>query len=416
MKVIHLSYSDIGGGAARAAYRIHKTLLTGGINSLMWVNKKQSDDDSVNGPQSRREKIMAAAKPFLGSMAKLTYKTTNQVIHSPAILPSKWASRINASDADVVHLHWINGEMLSIADIGKIKKHIIWNLHDMWPFCGAEHYTDDDRWKYEYSYTSRRPGETGFDLNRWTWQRKNRHWKRPMHIVANSRWLEESAKESSLFNKWNARTIHYPLNMSTWAPINKPEARDLLGIPRDGSLIVFGAIRGTKDPRKGFDLLSEALKRLKDQPIFRDLRVIVFGQSMPQQPPDIGFPIHFTGHLHDDLSLRIVYSAADALIVPSRQEAFGQIALEAHACGTPVIAFRIGGLSDIVTHGETGYLAEPFKPEDLARGISWVLVRKRSGTLGMQARIRATTNFNNAKIAEEYRQLYQEILADQDGQ
>ncbi|WP_200833715.1 glycosyltransferase [Spiribacter roseus] len=107
-----------------------------------------------------------------------------------------------------------------------------------------------------------------------------------------------------------------------------------------------------------------------------------FGQRAPQSPSNLGLPIHYTGHLCDDLSLRALYSAADAIVVPSRQEAFGQTASEAHACATPVIAFHTGGLPDIVDHQRTGYLAQAFDTEDLAEGIAFVLDQRKTGAVG----------------------------------
>jgi hypothetical protein len=76
--------------------------------------------------------------------------------------------RINAWDADVVHLHWVQGEMLSIADIVRIQKPIVWMLHDMWAFCGAEHYTEEFHWREGHRCDNRPADESVFDLNRWT--------------------------------------------------------------------------------------------------------------------------------------------------------------------------------------------------------------------------------------------------------
>jgi glycosyltransferase involved in cell wall biosynthesis len=139
------------------------------------------------------------------------------------------------------------------------------------------------------------------------------------------------------------------------------------------------------------------------------MELVIFGQLAPRNPPDLGFPIHYTGHLHDDLSLRALYSAADALVVPSRQEAFGQTASESQACGTPVVAFDIGGLPDIVEHQRTGYLARAFDVEDMAAGIRWVL----GANLKQASRERAVARFSNAIVAEQYRSVYDQALSAQ---
>jgi glycosyltransferase involved in cell wall biosynthesis len=325
------------------------------------------------------------------------------------VLTSNWVKRINASDADVVHLHWVQGEMLSIADIGRIKKPIVWTLHDMWAFCGAEHYTEDWRWRDGYTPSNRPPGDGGFDLNRWTWKRKRAQWQSPMHVVTPSHWLADCARASVLMREWPVSVVPNCLDTNRWQPLEQALARRLLGLPPDVSLLLFGAMGGAADPRKGFDLLTDALHHLRGS--VHGLELVVFGQLAPQKAVDLGFPIHYTGHLHDDLSLRALYSAADALVVPSRQEAFGQTASEAHACGTPVVAFNNSGLPDIVQHQQTGYLAKAFDTQDLAEGIRWILADKtRAGALGVQARKHAVDNYSNKIVAEQYLYVYQQAL------
>lgn len=165
---------------------------------------------------------------------------------------------------------------------------------------------------------------------------------------------------------------------------------------------------------RGADLLLEALQRLRinvrGTPLER-LELIVFGQSRPSNPPDLGFPIRYSGPLHDDLSLRLHYAAADAFVIPSRQDNLPNTGLEAHACGTPVVAFRTGGLVDIVDDGITGALAEPLDPASLATAIRWVLddpQRRRS--LAVAARKKAEHHWSQERIAKEYFALY-ELLA-----
>jgi glycosyltransferase involved in cell wall biosynthesis len=202
---------------------------------------------------------------------------------------------------------------------------------------------------------------------------------------------------------WPVSVIPNCLDIDRWKPMEQALARELLDLPADVPLLLFGAMRGGRDPRKGFDLLTGALEQLRGE--VPGLELVIFGQLAPRNLPDLGFPVHYTGHLHDDLSLRAPYSAADALVVPSRQEAFGQTASEAQACGTPVVAFHIGGLPDIVEHQRTGYLVKAYETEDLAAGIRWVL----SKDLGQASRERAVAKFSNAVVAEQYRTVYDQL-------
>lgn len=375
------------------------------MNSTLLVDKATSDDWTVQAPTNEVRRIFSRVRPRLGGLPTHLLRTGNPILHSPSILPSGRAKSLNAGDADILHMHWVQGEMLSISEIGQLRKPVVWTLHDMWAFCGAEHYTEDYRWREGYRKNNRPSYESGFDLNRWTWQRKRKYWLRPIHIVTPSNWLAKCVRESALMQDWPLSVIPNPIDTERWNPIEQALARKLLGLPKDIPLVLFGAMGGDRDPRKGFDLLKVALKSLYNET--PELQLVVFGQSQPRAAPDLRFPIHYAGHLHDDLTLRVLYSAATVMVVPSRQEVFGQTASEAHACGTPVVGFDACGLPDIVVHEKTGYLARAFDAEDLAKGIHWVVSNfQRRNQLGKNARAHAVTRFESKVIARKYIETY----------
>ena len=406
LRVVQLNYSDISSGAARAAHRIHHSVRAAGMDSTMMVNLSKLGDWTVEGPRTLLRKAITRLRPLGAIVIHALLRTENPINHSSAILPSSWPKRLNGSDVDVVHFHWVAGEMLSIRDIGRLKKPVVWTLHDMWAFCGAEHYAWDERWRQGYRSNNRPRHESGFDINRWTWERKYKHWQRPMHIVTPSSWLADCVRESALMCGWPVTVVPNPIDTDGWRPLDQPLARALLGLPSDVPLLLFGAMGGGAEYRKGFDLLLDSLAQLRGE--LKDFHLAVFGQLEPRQPPDLGFPIHYTGHLHDDLSLRALYSAADVLVIPSRQDNLPNTGVEAHACGTPVVAFKTGGLPDIVDHQRTGYLAHAFDNEDLAAGIRWVLLA--GGGLRENARQRALERFAYPVVAEQYRKAYEGAL------
>jgi glycosyltransferase involved in cell wall biosynthesis len=412
LKLALVNHSDITGGAARAAYRIHNALRCNGVDSNMWVNSKTTGDWTVQGSQSKLERLAVRIRPQIGSLLTKTLKTGNPIIHSPSVLPSHWSKHFNTSDTDVVHLHWVNREMLSIADIGRIRKPVVWTLHDMWAFCGAEHYTEDFRWRDGYTRANRPSYESGFDLNRWTWQRKRKHWKHPMHIVTPSRWLADCVRGSALMCDWPVHVVPNAIDTDTWQPVAKALAREILYLPPDVPLLLFGAMGGTDDPRKGFDLLRKALQHLDGQ--LPGLELVILGQLAPREPDNLGFPIHYTGYLHDDLTLRVLYSAVDVTVIPSRQDNLPNSGLESLSCGTPVVAFDACGLPDIVLHKQTGYLAKAFDAEDMAEGLSWILGDAgRCEALGQAARARALGLWSPNVVVPQYLQVYEEAIASQ---
>jgi glycosyltransferase involved in cell wall biosynthesis len=409
LKVEHYSKSDQAGGAARAAYRIHQALRAYDVDTTMVVDRRLSNDWTVRGPTSGFGKMNGLVRGPVGGLLVRTLKTENNIIHSPAWLPSFRVEDINRSKADIIHLHWINGEMLSVKDIGAIRKPLLWTLHDMWAFCGAEHVTDEFRWKLGYLRSNRPAYESGFDINLWAWNRKLKYWKKPINLVTPSHWLSRCVSQSALMKDWPVSVIPNAIDTDTWKPYDKTHARELLGLPLDVPILLFGANDGVHQFHKGFDLLETALLNIYNS--LPDLQLLVFGQDRPQNDQKSFPPVHYIGHLYDNLSLRVLYSAADAVVIPSRIDNFPNIAIEATACGLPVIAFDVCGLSDIVSHKETGYLARPFDVDDFTTGIVWTVSdTNRNLLLGAAARSRAETLWSSKVVAEKYYQAYQNIL------
>lgn len=412
--VLHVSYSDIGGGAARAAYRLHQSLLNQDIDSGMKVRLKKSDNWTVRGPCGGFARASAMLRPALGGLVCRMQKNDNVNLHSGNWLPSRWAREINASGADVVNLHWVGMEALSIEDIGRIRKPMVWTLHDMWPFCGMEHYTidsSDARWRSGYGKSNRSVLSRGPDLDRLSWLRKVKSWKKPMHIVAPSRWLADCARDSAIFRHWFISVIPNALDTETHRPLDRALCRSALGLPPDRKIILFGAMGGGRDPRKGYDLLTDALGTLAGSMNASDMMCVVFGQGEPKSPPQLPFPIRWMGHVHDDATLALLYNSADVAVVPSRQENLPQTATEAQSCGCPVVAFNCTGLSDAVVHLETGYLAKAFDVSDMAQGLEWILIdAARQAELGRAARERALRLWAPEVVVPQYLSVYRSAI------
>ncbi len=414
MKPLIISYSDLIGGASRAAWRLHHSFIKQDIDSAMRVASKISDDNNVYCPAGKTNKGIAIVRSLLDRMVMSMQKKNDATLHSPALFPSAIDKEINVSNADVVNLHWVNGETLSIEAIGRIKKPMVWTLHDMWPFCGAEHYVEDNesaRYKVGY-YKNNCPKENkGLDLDRWVWNRKRDAWRTPITIIAPSNWLSECARESMLMRDWDINVIPNPINTDLFRPHQKELCRDILGLPKEVPLILFGAIGGSKDPRKGFDLLIESLNKLRSFESLNNAHCVVVGQSKPIIEPELNYPVHWMGHLHDDPTMVLAYNAADVVVVPSRQENLTQSGTEAHACGTPVVAFNVTGLVDVIKNKETGYLAMPFDTEDLANGIHWVLEdEQRHESLSNEARNRAVNNWSSEIIVPKYLSVFEKLI------
>lgn len=411
MKILHLNTHDINGGASRAAYRLHLALLNENIDSKMLVQKKTSDDDTVISPTSKFEKGINLLRPTLDNLPLQQYKHRTQSLFSPAWLPfSQIPKKIAQINSDIVHLHWIAGAMMSVKDIAKINKPIVWSLHDMWAFTGGEHIDEGQQHYLDRCGNSKvLNSKKDKDLSRKGWQRKRQVYAQieDMTIVGLSDWMHQAAKSSSLLKDKNHIQLPNPIDTTTFAPFDKLEARRLFNLPTDKKLILFGAMNATSDPNKGFQHIFAALQADS----LENKELVIFGSSQPTTSLNFKQPVHYLGQLHDDVSLRVLYSAADIMIVPSLQENLSNAIMESLACGTPVVAFNIGGNSDMIEHQSNGYLAQPFDTDDLANGIEWLLNAPNYQQLCDNARNKVLTHFDSQLVAKQYIALYKEILA-----
>lgn len=410
MNTLVLSTSDIEGGAARAAYRLHQSLRMIGVNSRMLVRSKFSVDRAAIAHKTTLAKLGSS----LDTLPLKLYPNNTRAMFSPQWFPDAIAPKVAQLAPDLISLHWICNGYLQIETIAKFNKPLVWTLHDMWTFTGGCHYSQQcDRYTASCGTCPQLKSNKQQDLSQWVWQRKQKAWKNlNLTLVSPSNWLAQCAKDSSLFKDVRVEVIPHGLDIEKYKPIDRNVARSLLNIPQDKQIVLFGAAGvATDDPRKGFYLLQSALQKLSQSKWQDNIELVVFGATEPEKPLDLGFKTHYLGRLHDDISLALVYSTADVMIVPSIQEAFGQTASESLACGIPVVAFNATGLKDIVEHQQNGYLAKPFEPEDLAQGIAYVLEDKeRHQKLCDRAREKAEKEFTLELQAWRYLSLFNEIV------
>jgi glycosyltransferase involved in cell wall biosynthesis len=221
--------------------------------------------------------------------------------------------------------------------------------------------------------------------------------------------MAQCASESDLFKDRRIEVMPNGVDHDRFHPMDRAAARNLLGLPVDKKLILFGAGASTSDRRKGFHLLVDALKRLESEVNPEDYYLAVFGASSGDD--SFSIKAHYLGRLRDEISMALVYAAADVFVAPSMEENLANTVLESLSCGTPVVAFDIGGMPDMIEHEKSGYLVEPFDTGQLARGIRWVVEnRQRWQRLSEAARNSVVSSFTLKHSASRYIDLYQELL------
>jgi glycosyltransferase involved in cell wall biosynthesis len=412
VRVVHVSYSDIIGGANRAMYALHQGLPRYGIESHVIVAKKASADPTVHVLSHRQNGMRGvpargvewAAKTLLARKARETYSIN--------VLGASVQQDIDRLRPDIVHLHWIGSGLLRPSQIDVLGPPIVWTLWDMWPFTGGCHYSwgchkFDDACGACPILDSHRE----HDVSRWTLWRKARAWKHTeLDVVAVSQWLGREARRSRLFHDARIKIIPPGVDVHKFKPIERDLARSILGLPVDRRIVAFVALHPVQETRKGRTYLLEALDRLSSDRSGGDENILLLevGQSQMRQE-SLPFPTVSLGLLHDDVALALAYAASDVLVVPSVQEAFGRVAAEALACGTPVVAFKETGVADAVEPGRTGYLADFASAEDLAAGVR-LLLQSDGRSLRRNAREAAVNHFSIERQAETYSEFYTAIL------
>jgi len=379
------------------------------VDSNMLVQNKSSDDFTVIRKGGKIAKYLNKLMPIFDKLPLRFYPKRSKDLFSPSWIKfGDIVKQIDRINPDIVHLHGGGGGRMGIEDFARITQPIIWSLHDMWAFTGGCHYSGNCQGFLSGC------GNCVFlnsgkerDLSRKVFSRKRKAFsqKDNMAIVGVSDWISHCSENSYLLKGKKHVCLPNLINTSMFKPCEAVFSRKLWNLPQGRKLILYGAIGATSDPRKGFKELGSAIRKLKST----NVELVVFGSGLPEHAPNFEFKVHYLGSLSDIASLVTLYSAVDVMVVPSKQEAFGQTASEAMACGTPVVAFRTTGLLDIVNHKENGYLAKSFDVDDLAFGIDWVLNHEDSNKISRNARDKVLSTFDSNLVARKYINLYQEM-------
>ena len=253
IKVLHLSNSD-DGGAGRAALRLSQGLWKMGVDSQVLVQFKSGDDKTVLAPRSSLEKVILKLKvtEYLDKLPLKFYRQRDRTDFSPELLPDPIASKVAQHNPDIINLHWVCNGFLKIETLAKFTQPLVWTLHDMWPFTGGCHYSQEcDRYTDSCGACPILHSDRNRDLSRWIWQRKAKAWKDlNLTIVTPSSWLAKCVSSSSLFKNLRVEVIPNGLDTRKYKPVQRQIARELLNLPQDKYLVLFGAMYASTARRK----------------------------------------------------------------------------------------------------------------------------------------------------------------------
>ena len=415
MRVLIINTSERIGGAAIAANRLMEALKNNGIKAKMLVRDKQTDQISVVELKKSWWKVWQFIWERVVIWQANHFKKHNLFAVDIANTGTNITVLPEFTQADVIHLHWINQGMLSLTDIRRIiqsGKPIVWTMHDMWPFTGICHYAGDcDKYATQCHNCPQLYKGSRKDIAYRTFQKKKKLFEgAQITFVACSRWLESLAKKSDLIKGQTITNIPNAINTNLFKPRDKKQAREKCHLPQDKKLLLFGSVKIT-DKRKGIDYLVSACKQIASSyPDFsKELGVVVFGNQAEQYTSLFPFPIYPMNYVSNEKELVDIYNAVDLYVTPSLQDNLPNTIVEAMACGIPCIGFNVGGIPQMIDHLHNGYVAEYQCSKDLANGIHWALTEGEYESLSEEACRKAVSSYSESTIAKKYVEIYNKI-------
>lgn len=416
MRALLINTSERIGGAAVACSRLMEALTAYGIKAKMLVRDKQTTDVSVVALRHSWKHLWHFLWERLVIWRANRFSRKNLFAVDIANAGTDVTSLPEFTQADIIHLHWINQGMLSLRDISNVLKSgkpVVWTMHDMWPCTGICHHArtcvgyqnDCGNCQYLNGKGSKH------DLSYRVYRKKKRLLAgHRITFVTPSRWLQEQAGKSSLLRGQDIVCIPNPINTNTFRPLDKKAARADTGLPQDMQLLLFGSVKIT-DKRKGIDYMIEACRLLaQEHPELKEtLGVIVIGSHSEQMENLLPFRVFAQDFVTDSRKLVGIYNAADIYVTPSLEENLPNTIMEAMACGVPCVGFNVGGIPEMIDHLHNGYIAQYKSAADFANGIYWLLTDPDRRTRSDEAVRKVQSHYSEQVVARQYTNLYNRL-------
>jgi len=404
MKVLMMHRSDgSSGGGQVQMQRLRSGLVRHGIDARVLCRERSQDDSVLMRSRPRIERWIS----------RFTERAGLNDIH---LVSSFGVPKMkDFMEADLVDVHSLHSGTYSYLALPALtaNKPAVFTFHDMWPITGHCHASlECDRWKsgcgncpHPEIYPAIRRDATALE-----WKLKRRSFERSKFtIVTPSKWLHDRTKESMLAG-CDVRHIPHGVDTEVFQPLDKDHCRSLLGIPK-GKNVLFCAMESMHRPLKGADLLVQALQKLPES-LQKDSVLLLFGQTSREILKQVRMPVINLGFIQHDRLKALAFCAADLFVNPTRAESFGLVVLESMACGTPVVAFGVGGVPELVRAGITGYLAEPDDPSDLCQGVVTLLGDKKNlEVMGRRCREVVESEYSLELQIRSYIDVYRQVIA-----
>jgi glycosyltransferase involved in cell wall biosynthesis len=411
MKILHISISDAKSGSSIAAYRLHTKMRSQGFDSKMLVLMKTKNDQDI-------VRVSNFSRYFISKIGLFLDKALNRKMKKEMGAFSFSIFGLNIINhnlvewADVIYLHWINNGFLSIGSIealAKTGKKILFFAHDMWSFTGGCHLSFGcEKYKTECKDCHFYYKKTCFDMVKYIFRKKKRLFSKynNIQLLVPSTLFYRMVTSSLMFSKENIYHVPNLIDESKFRHLQEQEIENYYDIPKTKHIILYGAVGGKNNVYKGWDYFVEAINNIPES-IKEKVVVVLFGYDFTDKElKELPFNAFSTGLIFDEERMINLYNYADVYVFPSLYESFGLTIYEAMACGTPVVAFNVGAVSDIVVHLTNGYIAEYKNSFDLAKGIISLLSDDKSEEMSYKARKAIEEKFCSDGILEKHKAIF----------
>jgi len=409
--IVVIGTTDCQGGAAKVGWDLGQELTSRDYRVHYLVGYKKSNKDFVS--ELKKPSVLKYLDDHTHYNVTATvrhgrsYLLANNIDFgaSSEILNHPWFK-----NADLVHCHNLHGNFFKLDTLIKISqaKPVVWTLHDMWSVTGKCAYTTNpQKWSDGYHSCGNLMSYPPmlWDNTNYLWHRKQNIYQQLSNttIVTPSRWLEKIVA-SSMLKHLPHSTIYNGINTSLFKP-QSSDIRTQLGIPANAKLILFIAQGGMSDPRKGYKYIEQIRNHYRsDQNVY--FLALGDGATMARHDNIISLPF-----VSDPQEISKYYACADLLLFPSLAENCPLVVLEAMATGLPVVAFNVGGVSELISHKQNGYVAKYQSYDELLSGIKWVfnLNNDSLNKLHLRNRHDVTTKYSLSTMTDQYLKLYSSL-------
>lgn len=406
MRILHISTHQTG-GAALAAFRIHKSMLDLGVESRMLTLDGELSIENVKlfhpflnyNSDSKFAKLVRSLQYRLNiGMGRYWRMHDNarkghECQYSYPVSPYHVENDTWVKWADVIHLHWCDDFINYPSFFKKVKKPIFWTFHDIGIGFGGFHYLND--------YNSLLPYFAELEKKFIEIKRKALSCADNLNIISLSEEMYSFINGIDYLNNHTIFNIANSVDTSKYHHIPKDICLKNLNLPNDKTILLF-VCEYVNVKSKGLDTLKEAIAQLHNDNIF----LCIVGNYPSEMPSSDCIPTKYFGKISDSEVMSMLYSASDFLVVPSSQESFGQTPLESMSCGTPVVVFPAGAMKEYVIPG-VGIVCNDFTVSSLKEGISNAMNSKFDSQF---LRDYVSNNFSPKTIAQKHLEYYKSAL------